>query len=37
MSDAVYNPLDKLNLARSIETKLLSGEVTPLGEAGDGL
>lgn len=34
MSDAVYNPLDKLNLARSIETKLLSGAAIPLGETG---
>ena len=34
MSDAVYNPLDKLNLAKSIEIRLLSGVVIPLGEMG---
>lgn len=34
MSDDVYNPLDKLNLAKSIEFKLLSAKAAPLAEAG---
>ncbi len=29
-----YNPLDKLNIARSIEGELLSGEVRPLADVG---
>lgn len=30
MNDGPYNPLDKLNLARSIEIELLNGDVIPL-------
>jgi hypothetical protein len=33
MSGGPYNPLDKLNLARSIETELLGREPIPLGSA----
>lgn len=33
-SDQVYNPLDKINLARSIEQELLARPVIPLAEAG---
>ena len=34
MSDGVYNPLDKLNLAKSIEAKLLAAVAAPLATAG---
>ncbi len=33
MSQAPYNPLDKVNLARSIESELLAREPSPLAEA----